>query len=52
MSSAIVKEDDNNMAQFYVESLIDYYVIEYYELGRPANPNATEDPNNNEPSTI
>jgi hypothetical protein len=32
MASAIVKEDDNNMAQFYVESLIDYYVEEYYKL--------------------
>jgi hypothetical protein len=52
MASAIVKEDDNNMAQFYVESLIDYDVEEYYKLGRPANPNATEDPNDNEPSTI
>jgi hypothetical protein len=53
MASAIVKEDDNNMAQFYVESLIDYYVEqEYYKLGRPAGPNATEYPNDNEPSTI
>jgi hypothetical protein len=30
MASAIVKENDNNMAQFYAESLIDYYVAEYY----------------------
>jgi hypothetical protein len=51
MASAIVKEDDNNIAQFYVESRLDYYVEEYYKLRRPANPNATEDPNNNEPST-
>jgi hypothetical protein len=52
MASAIVKENDNNMTQFYVKSLINYYVKEYYELGRPANPNVTEDPNDNEPSTI
>jgi hypothetical protein len=52
MASAIVKEDDNNMAQFYVKSLIDYYVEEYYQLGRPAGPKATEDPNDNGPSTI
>jgi hypothetical protein len=52
MASAIVKEDDNNMAQFYIESLINYYVEDYYELGRPADPNATEDPNDNKPSTI
>jgi hypothetical protein len=29
MASAIVKENNNNMAQFYAESLIDYYVAEY-----------------------
>jgi hypothetical protein len=52
MASAIVKEDDNNMAQFYVESLIHYYVKEYYKLRRPADPNATADSNKNEPSTI
>jgi hypothetical protein len=44
MASVIVKEDDNNMAQFYVESLIDYYVEEYYELGRPADPTPLEIP--------
>jgi uncharacterized protein RhaS with RHS repeats len=52
VASVIVKENDNNMAQFYAESLIDYYVVEYYEPGCPANPNATEDPNGNKPSTI
>jgi hypothetical protein len=52
MASAIVKENDNNTAQFYAESLIDYYVAEYYPPGRPANPNATEGPNDYEPSSI
>ena len=52
MASAIVKENDNNMAQFYAESLIDYYVAEYYAPGKIANPNATEDPNEYEPSSI
>jgi hypothetical protein len=36
----------------HVRHIIDYYVEEYYELGRPAGTNATEDPNNNKPSTI
>jgi hypothetical protein len=52
MASAIVKENDNNMAQFYAESLIDYYVAEYYPPGRHADPNATEGPNDYEPSSI
>jgi hypothetical protein len=52
MASAIVKENDNNMAQFYAESLIDYYVTEYYTPGKIADPNATEDPNDYEPSSI
>jgi hypothetical protein len=52
MASAIVKEDGNNMDQFYVQSLIDYYVDEYYKFGPPPYQNATEDPNMNEPSTI
>ena len=52
MASAIVKENDNNMAQFYAESLIDYYVAEYYTPGKITNPNATEDPNDYEPSSI
>jgi hypothetical protein len=52
MASAIVKENDNNMAQFYAESLIDYYVAEYYTAGKIADPNATEDPNDYNPSSI
>jgi hypothetical protein len=52
MARAIVKESDNNMAQFYAESLNGYYVAEYYPPGRPADPNAPEDPNNYEPSSI
>jgi hypothetical protein len=52
MASAIVKENDNNMAQFYAKSLIDYYDAEYYAPGKIANPNATEDPNDYEPSSI
>jgi hypothetical protein len=52
MASAIVKESDNNMAQFYAKSLINYYVAEYYPPGRPAGPNATEDPNDYKPSSI
>ena len=52
MASAIVKENDNNMAQFYAKSLIDYYVAEYYTPRKIADPNATEDPNDYEPSSI
>jgi hypothetical protein len=52
MASAIVKESDNNMAQFYAKSLNDYYVAEYYPPGRPADPNAPEDPNDYKPSSI
>jgi hypothetical protein len=52
MASAIVKENDNNMAQFYAKSLIDYYVAEYYSKGKIADPNATEDSNDYEPSSI
>jgi hypothetical protein len=40
------------MAQFYAESLIDYYIPEYYQPGRPVDKNATEDPNDYEPSFI
>jgi hypothetical protein len=52
MASAIVKESDINMAQFYAESLIDYYIREYYQPRRPTNKNATEVPNDYEPSSI
>jgi lipase chaperone LimK len=52
VASAIVKENDNNMAQFYAKSLIDYYVAEYYTPGKIADPNATEGPNDYEPSSI
>jgi hypothetical protein len=51
MASAIVRENDN-MAQFYAESLIDYYVAKYYPPGHSADPNATEDPNDYKPSSI
>jgi hypothetical protein len=48
----MVKEPEINMAQFYAESLIDYYIPEYYQPGQPADKNATEDPNDYKPSSI
>jgi hypothetical protein len=45
MASAIVKELEINIAQFYTESLIDYVIPEYYQPERPVNKNATKDPN-------
>jgi hypothetical protein len=55
VASAIVKEPEINMAQFYAESLIQKlnYILEHYQPGRPADKNATpEDPNDYEPSSI
>jgi hypothetical protein len=52
MASAIVKNSEINIAQFYAESLIDYYIPEYYQPGLPANKNANEDHNDYEPSSI
>jgi hypothetical protein len=48
----MVKESDINMAQFYAESLTDYYIAERYQPGRHADKNATEDPNDYKPSSI
>jgi hypothetical protein len=35
MASAIVKEPEINKAQFYAESLINYYIPEYYQPEGP-----------------
>jgi hypothetical protein len=52
MGSAIVKESEVNITQLYAESLINYYIPEYYHPRLPGNKNATEDPNDYKPSSI
>jgi hypothetical protein len=52
MTNAIVQEQDINIAHFYAESLLDYYISEYYQPGQATNVVNTEDPNNSKSSSI
>jgi hypothetical protein len=52
MASAVVTEPEIDIAQFYAESLIDFYISEYYTPGYPPHEYSSEDPNDSKPASI
>jgi hypothetical protein len=45
-------EDDINIAFFYADSPIKYYIPEYDAFGQPINEDTTDGPNDTKPATI